>query len=73
MFLEEQEHVHLQCIYYSNLEYWVDSSKRWNDAENLTLLNKSFDVIKQSKIFGIALTSRRIHPFFVLLKVQLPI
>ena len=23
----------------------VDSSKRWNDAENLTLLNKSFDFI----------------------------
>ena len=25
---------------------WVDSSKRQNDAENLTLLNKKFDVIK---------------------------
>ena len=25
---------------------WVDSSKRRNDAENLTLLNKSFNVIK---------------------------
>ena len=25
---------------------WVDSSKRWNDAENLKLLNKSFDIIK---------------------------
>ena len=24
---------------------WVDSSKRRNDAENLTLLNKSFDDI----------------------------
>ena len=56
-----------------NLWHWVDSSKRPNDAENLTLLNKSFDIIKQSKIFGIVLTSRRIHPLFVLLKVQLPI
>ena len=26
--------------------YWVDSSKRRNKGENLTLLNKSFDVIK---------------------------
>ena len=26
--------------------HWVDPSKRRNDAENLTLLNKSFDVIK---------------------------
>ena len=25
---------------------WVDSSKRRNDAENPTLLNKSFDIIK---------------------------
>ena len=25
---------------------WVDSSKRRNNAENLMLLNKSFDVIK---------------------------
>ena len=28
---------------------WVDSSKRRNDAENLTLLNKSFDVINRDR------------------------
>ena len=40
----------------------MDSSKRWNDAKYLTLLNKSFDVIKYRKIFGIVSTFRRIHP-----------
>ena len=29
-----------------NLQYWVDSSKRRNDAKNLMLLNKSFNFIK---------------------------
>ena len=40
----------------------VDSSKCQNDAENLTLFNKSFDIIKYHKIFGIVQTFRRIHP-----------
>ena len=31
---------------------WVDSSKRRNDAENLTLLNKSFDVISAFPSFS---------------------
>ena len=33
----------------------VDSSKRQNDAENLTLLNKSFDVIKKRNVRFLAL------------------
>ena len=36
----------LACPWYEISTHGVDSSKRRNDAENLTLLNKSFDVIK---------------------------
>ena len=35
-----------QLLMFTIFIHWVDSSKRQNDAENLTLLNKSFDVIK---------------------------
>ena len=40
----------------------MDSSKRRNNAENLIFLNKSFDIIKQCKIFDIILMFIRIHP-----------
>ena len=42
---------------------WVYSSKRWNVAENLTLFNKSFNIISNIRFSGIVSTFRRIHPF----------
>ena len=47
---------------YHLLSSWVYSSKRRNDAENLTLLNNVVTFIKYCKIFGIISTFRRIHP-----------
>ena len=43
---------------------WMDSSKHWNDTENLMLLNKSFDIIRESKIFSILSKFRGIHPAY---------